>query len=280
MDNTMQIFESREFGQIGVLMIEGKPHFPASECAKILGYTNPKAAIIRHCRWVTKRDLPHPQSPERTMEMNFIPEGDLYRLIIRSKLSSAERFEKFVFDEVLPTIRKHGAYISEDVLRRMQEDSEYSAELLRSLTAERGRNTTLAGRVARLAPKAHYHDIILQCPDAVQVSIIAKDYGQSAVAFNKLLHKLGVQFRIGKTWLLYNEHQGRGYTVTNTYTKNGITTMIHTCWTQRGRYWLYELLKSHGILPDAEKMTSERQMSLADCTDCTNYADSSTLAGA
>ena len=251
-NNVIQVFESVEFGQLGVLMLDGKPYFPASDCAKVLGYANPNAAVIRHCKGILKRDT---LSPGGVQSVNFIPEGDLYRLIVRSKLSSAERFEKFVFDEVLPTIRKHGAYISEDVLRRMQEDSEYNAELLRNLTAERSRNTALVGRVARLAPKAHYHDIILQCHDAVQVSIIAKDYGQSAVAFNKLLHKLGVQFRIGKTWLLYNEHQGNGYTVTNTYTKNGITTMIHTCWTQKGRYWLYELLKSHGILPDAETHT-------------------------
>jgi len=249
----MQVFENHEFGQLGVMMIDGKPHFPASECAKILGYTNTKAAIIRHCRWVLKRDLPHPQSPNKTLEVNLIPEGDLYRLIVRSKLPEAERFESWVFDEVLPVIRSHGAFISEEVLRRMQEDSEYAAELLRNLTAEQKRNTALVCRVAQLTPKAHYHDIILQCPDAVQVSIIAKDYGMSAVAFNKLLHRLRVQFRIGKTWLLYQEHQGFGYTVTNTYTKNGVTSFIHTCWTPKGRYWLYELLKSNGFLPEVEQ---------------------------
>jgi len=164
----------------------------------------------------------------------------------------------------LPSIRKHGAYINDDIIRRMQEDSEYAAELLRNLTAGRNRNNALVGRVSILAPKAHYHDLILQYSDAVQVSIIAKDYGMSAVAFNKLLHRLGVQFRIGKTWLLYKEHQGNSYTVTNTYTKNGIATLIHTCWTQRGRFWLYELLKSHGILPEAERGANGGKMCLAD----------------
>ena len=251
MQNTIQVFESQEFGELGVLMIDGKPYFPASECAKILGYANPKAAIIRHCRWVTKRDLP---SAGGVQSYNFIPEGDLYRLIIRSKLTAAERFEAWVFDEVLPSIRKNGAYVDDDVIHRMQKDSEYAAELLRSLTAERSRSNALIGAMAQLAPKAHYHDIILQCPDAVQVSIIAKDYGMSAVAFNKLLHRMGVQYRIGKTWLLYAEYQGNGFTVTNTYTKNGMTTLIHTCWTQRGRFWLYELLRSCGILPEAERL--------------------------
>lgn len=250
MQDTMQVFENREFGQLGVLMINGKPYFPASGCAKILGYSNANDAIKRHCRGVVKHDLP---STSGIQSYSFIPEGDLYRLIIRSKLPAALRFEKWVFDEVLPTILKHGAYISEEVLRRMQQDSEYSAELLRNLTAEQKRNTALVGRVAQLAPKAHYHDIVLQCPDAVQVSIIAKDYGMSAVTFNRLLHRLGVQYRIGRTWLLYKQFHGNGYTVTNTYTKNGMTTLIHTCWTARGRFWLYKLLKSHGILPEAER---------------------------
>jgi prophage antirepressor-like protein len=205
MQNNIQVFSNPEFGKLEILMIDGKPLFPATECAKVLGYANTNEAIIRHCRWVVKHDLPHPQSNDKIITKNFIPEGDLYRLIIRSKLSSAEKFEIWVFDEVLPTIRKHGAYINEDVLRRMREDRAYSEELLNVLTAERKRNKTLLGRVEQLAPKAIYHDIILQCPDAVQVSIIAKDYGMSAVAFNKLLYKLRVQFRIGKTWLLYQE---------------------------------------------------------------------------
>ena len=258
-NNVIQIFQSSEFGELEVMMIDSKPYFPAKECAKLLGYNQPEHAITRHCKGCTFHT---PLTAGGVQQKKYIPEGDLYRLIIRSKLPAAERFEKWVFDEVLPTIRKHGAYINEDVLRRMQEDSAYNAELLRTLTAERSRNTVLAGRVAHLAPKAHYHDIILQCPDAVQVSIIAKDYGMSAVAFNRLLHRLKVQFRIGNTWLLYQDYQGRGYTVTNTYTKNGMTTLIHTCWTQRGRFWLYELLKSHGILPEAEKQGVCKQMTL------------------
>jgi len=134
----------------------------------------------------------------------------------------------WVTSEVLPSIRKHGAYINEDELRRMQEDSDFAAELLRNLTAEQQRSNALVCRVAQLTPKAHYHDIILQCPDAVQVSIIAKDYGMTAVAFNKMLNRLRVQFRIGKTWLLYKDYQGFGYTVTNTYTKNGVRLALRT----------------------------------------------------
>jgi len=110
----LQVFQNSEFGELGVLDIDGKPYFPATACAKKLGYGNPKDAIKRHCRWGVKHDLPHPQSPGKTLPMNFIPEGDLYRLITHSKLPSAERFESWVFDEVLPEIRKSGSYGAEE----------------------------------------------------------------------------------------------------------------------------------------------------------------------
>ena len=117
MQNAIQIFENQEFGQLGILMIDGKPYFPASDCAKALGYKDTINAIKRHCKGVAKR---HILTAGGNQTANYIPEGDLYRLIIRSKLPSALRFETWVFNEVLPTIRKHGAYINEDVISRMQ----------------------------------------------------------------------------------------------------------------------------------------------------------------
>lgn len=108
--NDLKVFNHSEFGELGVIEVNGKPYFPATACAKILGYVNPKDAIRRHCRWGVKHDLPHPQNPEKTITMNFIPEGDLYRLIVSSKLPAAEKFERWVFDEVLPSIRRQGAY--------------------------------------------------------------------------------------------------------------------------------------------------------------------------
>lgn len=104
----MQIFKSTEFGELGIVEIEGKEYFPATACAKMLGYTNPKKAIIDHCKGVTKRSLP---TNGGVQEINLIPEGDLYRLIVSSRLPATERFERWIFDEVVPTIRKQGAYI-------------------------------------------------------------------------------------------------------------------------------------------------------------------------
>jgi phage antirepressor YoqD-like protein len=195
--------------------------------------------------------------------LTIINESGLYAVILRSDKPNAKQFRKWVTSEILPSIRKHGAYINEEVLRRMREDRAYSEELLNILTVERIRNAALYNKVAQLVPKAIYHDIILQCPDAVQVSIIAKDYGMSAVAFNKLLYRLKVQFRMGNTWLLYQKYADKGYSISKTFLINGRQASMHTYFTQRGRFWLYELLKSHGILPEAEKRAN-RQMTFDD----------------
>lgn len=254
MENQMQIFQSEEFGSLEILMIGDKPHFPASICAAILGYSNPRKAIIDHCRCVTKRDVPHPQSPGKTIEVNFITEGDLYRLIIRSKLPAAERFERWVFDTVLPSIRRHGAYINENTLLEMLTNSDFGRSLLLTLQGERERNTALQDIIIDYAPKARYYDIILQSKNAVPVSLIAKDYGMSATAFNKFLYGLGIQYRIGRTWVLYQQYAGKGYTQSQTHLiNNGLQSVMYTCWTQRGRLFLYDVLKCYGIVPMIEK---------------------------
>lgn len=114
----LKVFESSEFGELDVLLIDGKEYFPATACAKILGYSNPRKAVIDHCRrdGVTKRDgvsitvNQYGKETKQTVSINYINEGNLYRLIVHSKLPSAERFERWVFDEVLPSIRKQGGY--------------------------------------------------------------------------------------------------------------------------------------------------------------------------
>jgi len=250
MNNQIQQFYSREFGSLEILMIGDKPHFPATECATLLGYKNPRKAIIDHCKGVTKRDS---LSAGGVQERNFIPEGDLYRLIIRSKLPAAERFERWVFDEVLPTIRKYGAYATEETLDEMLRSPKFTDALLRSLAEEREKSAALEELAGELAPKALYCDLILQSKNAVPVSLIAKDYGMSATAFNRLLHNLGIQYRVGGTWALYQEYAGRSFTQTRTYHVSEQTSAMHTCWTQKGRLFLYETLKSWGILPLIEK---------------------------
>ncbi len=141
--NQMEIFKNPEFGSIRVIEENGKYLFCGTDVAAALGYSNPRDAIIRHCRYVVKRDAPHPQSPDRKISMTFIPEGDLYRLIVHSKLPSAERFEQWVFDDVLPTIRKHGAYLTKEKLWEVATSPEALMKLCSDLLAEREANISL-----------------------------------------------------------------------------------------------------------------------------------------
>ena len=107
MNNEIMIFENKKFGQVRTLTIENKPYFVGKDVATILGYSNPTKAISTHCKGVSKMGMP---TDGGLQEMLIIPEGDIYRLIIKSKLPQAEKFESWVFDEVLPQIRKTGQY--------------------------------------------------------------------------------------------------------------------------------------------------------------------------
>ncbi|QEK12625.1 hypothetical protein FQB35_09960 [Crassaminicella thermophila] len=113
--NDLQIFQSSEFGQVRMVEINKKPYAVGVDVARALGYKNPSKAVIQHCKGITKAGIP---SKGGIQETNVIPEGDIYRLIIKSELPSAERFEKWVFDEVLPSIRKNGMYVTEVKLQQ------------------------------------------------------------------------------------------------------------------------------------------------------------------
>jgi len=253
MNNQMQAFHSKEFGSLEILMSEGKLYFPATECAAILGYRDPHKAVKQHTTadgWVNR---PVIDTLGRTQEKKYISEGNLYRLIARSKLPAAERFERWIFDEVLPCIRKYGAYATSDTLDELLRNPAFAGELIRQLSDEREKSAALEELAVELAPKALYCDLILQSKSVVPVSLIAKDYGLSATSFNRFLHRIGIQYKVGGTWLLYQKYAGRGYTQTRTYHVGERTTAMHTCWTQKGRLFLYERLKGYGLLPLIEK---------------------------
>jgi len=251
MKNQVQVFENKEFGKLEVLMLDGKLYFPAAECARILGYKDTINAIKQHCRGVVKHHLT--DALGRKQQANFIPEGDLYRLIIRSKLPAAEKFEAWVCDDVLPSVRKYGAYITDGKMDELLTNPASAAKLFDLLKAEREKKEALQGFVERIAPKAYYCDVITHCENTIPVSVIAKDYGMTAVSFNKLLNGLGVQYSVGGTWVLYSKYSNNGYTVTRTYHVSEKTATISTYWTQKGRYFIYEILKYFGVLPEVEK---------------------------
>ena len=112
-------------------------------------------------------------------------------------------------------------------------------------------------QIAELQPKASYYDLVLNCKDLISTSAIAKDYGKSAVWMNRWLHEKGVQFKRGDIWLLYQKYAEKGYTSTKTHSYSGTDgephTKVHTYWTQKGRLFIYGLMKEDGILPLIER---------------------------
>ena len=261
----LQIFKNEEFGEIRTIEESGKVLFCGSDVAKSLGYAKPQNAILKHCRYASKRGIPHPQSKTKTIEMLFIPEGDIYRLVSHSELPSAERFESWVFDDVLPSIRKNGGYIAG---QETLSDDELMAKALlvaQNKIVERDNRIALLETevkvkdqlIGELKPRADYTDKILKNTGLVTMTQIAKDYGMTGQAMNKLLHELGVQYKQSGQWLLYSKYHGMGYTHSETVdivrSDGRPDVKMNTKWTQKGRLFLYNLLKENGVVPVIEQ---------------------------
>ena len=252
----MQIFENEDFGKIRVVDIDGLPWFVGADVTKRLGYRNSRSTIANHVDPEDK-GVANCDTLRGKQNLTIINESGLYSLIMQSKLPNAKAFKRWITTDVLPTIRKYGVYIADDVLIEMAKNKEYTENLLDSLQLERNQKASLLNHLEEITPKVHYFDTVLQNTDGIQIGVVAKEYAMSAVAFNKLLHGLKVQFKVGGTWVLYKKFADKGYTVTRTYHVNENTTAIHSYWTQRGRLFLYDFLKWHGIIPEAEKVQNK-----------------------
>jgi anti-repressor protein len=173
--NDIQIFKNPSFGQVRTVTVKGKIHFVAIDIAKALGYKNTRDAILKHCRWVAKCDVPHPQSKNKTIEVNAIPEGDIYRLVANSELPGAEKFESWIFDEVLPQINHTGGYIPSS-----ENDSEEDIMAKALLIAHRKielKNKTIAEKERQLEeqkPKVVFADSVAVARTSILVGDLAK----------------------------------------------------------------------------------------------------------
>lgn len=260
--NELKIFENPEFGEIRTIEIDGKPYFCGSDVAKALGYAKPRNAINQHCKGALKQGV---LTNGGMQEMSFIPEGDIFRLVVHSKLPDAERFEIWVFDDVLPTIRKTGGYIpttpqmseQEIMAKAVQISMATIAQQKDAILALESRNAIQEQIIHEMQPKADYTDMILQSKSVVNINQIAKDYGMTAQEMNKILHEIGIQYKQGGQWLLYKKYHSNGYTHSETFNithKDGTPDVVmNTKWTQKGRLFLYEKLKEFGYLPMIER---------------------------
>lgn len=259
----LKIFENTEFGTVRALEIEGAPWFVGKDVADILGYKDTSDALKRHVDADDKLSRGFTDSGQ-SRDMYIINESGLYSLVLSSKLPAAKAFKRWITHEVLPAIRQHGAYMTDATLERALNEPDFLISLATKLKAEREARKALEvdnkikdQQIAELKPKASYYDLILQCSGLLSVTEIAKDYGLSAKALNKMLHDLGIQFSQSGVWFLYSKYQSCGYTQTKTqnYSKPDGTqgARVHTYWTQKGRLFLYDLLKRRGVLPMIER---------------------------
>lgn len=177
--NELQVFENAQFGQVRIIEENGKPLFCGSDVAKALGYMRPADALAQHCKGSVKRRL---LTAGGEQDAKFIPEGDVYRLIARSKLPAAERFEKWVFDEVLPSIRKNGGYI---VGQETMTDDELLANALmvaqRKIAARDKQIEVQEKQIEAMHPKALFADAVSASKTSILIGDLAKLLKQNGV---------------------------------------------------------------------------------------------------
>ena len=152
------VFNNSEFGEIRTVEENDRVLFCGSDVAKALGYINARDALSKHCKGVVKCDTP---TNGGVQSLSFITEGDVYRLITHSKLPNAQRFESWVFDEVLPAIRKHGAYMTGEIIEQALNSPDFLIELATKLKEEKAKNAQLTVSNQIMQPKAEYFDMLV-----------------------------------------------------------------------------------------------------------------------
>lgn len=252
--NNLQIFEF-ENKNIRTVVKDNQPWFIAKDVCEVLGLGNSRDAVSKlddEEKGVEKVDtLGGKQS------MTLVNESGLYTLIIRSNMPTARPFRKWVTSEVLPSIRKQGAYLTEDVIAKILKDPNYILGIIQAFSDVKQELSIKNQIIGELKPKVDYLDLILKGKELVTISQIAKDYGMSAMKFNVELHNHRIQYLVNGQWLLYSEHQSKGYTssksVVITRTDGRREVKMNTQWTQKGRMFLYNFLKEKGLLPMIER---------------------------
>lgn len=260
--NGLQTFTNDNFGEVRTIVKDNEPWFVAADVCRSLEIGNPSDAMRRLDE--DEKALVSIEGMSRGNDLtNIINEPGLYALVLGSRKPEARAFKRWITHEVVPTIRRHGMYATNELL----DNPDLLIEAATRIKIQREKiaalETTVAvqsQQLAEAAPKVSYYDLILNCKDLISISKIAKDYGMSAVRMNETLRELGIQFRQGNVWLLYQKYAAQGYTSTKTHEYIGSDGTNHartaTYWTQKGRVWLYNKLKENGILPVIEREVS------------------------
>lgn len=255
MNQLTQVFENHE---LRIIEQNGEPWFVAKDVAEILNYR--MASDLTRRLDEDEKGTHFMQTPGGKQKINVINESGVYTAVFHSNKPEAKQFKRWITSEVIPSIRKHGAYMTPETIEQALLDPDTIIQLATNLKHEREKrqkletdNLVLEQRVQEYEPKATYYDMVLQNKSLLSVSKIAKDFGLSAMALNKKLHELGVQYKQGDIWLLYAKYQDKGFTQTSTHVIDADKSKVTTKWTQKGRLFIYDLLKREEILPLIER---------------------------
>ncbi len=245
---------------VRMMLINDEPYFIGNDVAKILGYSNYRKAVLTH---VDSDDKLRSQIGYAGQNRNvtMINESGLYSLILSSKLPDAKKFKHWVTSKVLPSIRKTGSYnIKQNTPSYQIADSiERAKAWIKEETVRRNQAKQLEAE----KPKVNYYDSQMNNPGLITTSEIAKNYGWSAQKLNKYLATKQIQFKRGKTWMIYQKYQGKGLAALQQYSDTDnkyLFSSLH--WTAKGRKFVYDLLKQDGIEPLVEKQAEHKMYTL------------------
>lgn len=228
--NEMKIFNSEEFGKVRTVVINDEPWFVGKDVAEALGYTNTRKAISDHVheddKGVTKWD-----TLGGKQDLTIINESGLYALIFGSKLESATRFKHWVTSEVLPSIRKHGMYATDNVIDKILNNPDFGIELLTKLKEER------EARVEAEKKNA----ILMHVNKTYTMMEIAKELGlKSAIELNKILAEKKIQYKVNGTWVMYSQYSNLGYEEIKQEVLDSGRVVYHRRITQLGRAFILD----------------------------------------
>ena len=243
--NGIQVYKNEQFGEVRMVVEGDKVLFCAKDVAAALGYKDTVNAIKQHCRWVVKRHLPHPQSKDKTVEMSFLPEGDVYRLVAHSKLPTSEQFEKWVIDEVIPTIHRHGVYMTPAKIEEVLLNPDTIISLATQLKAEREKSQALLAENSAMKPKAEFADRVANTDGLLSMSNFAKVIQDEHINMgrNKLFEWLRNQGYLRGNNEPYQQYVNQGlFRVRETVHNGGLRTQTYV--TGKGQLYLVEKLKA------------------------------------
>jgi prophage antirepressor-like protein len=233
----IKVFKNNQFGNIRALKDEkGEPWFVAKDVAEILGYRDAYSMV----RILDEEDTHKMCIPTAggEQEMTIINESGLYTAILRSNKPEAKKFKRWVTAEVLPSIRKHGIYATDEVIEKTLKNPDFLIEILTELKKEREEKQKLSAKV----------NILTHTKKTYTTTEIAKELGfKSANELNKRLEEMGIQYRVNNTWVLSAKYAEKGYTQTKQSLKANGLPLYYTRWTQKGREFLLELFSSANI---------------------------------